>query len=152
MFILSESISVQNLSSLTLKTKELWKGGGKHPPPPQCYNETKKPSPYRVKIGRARGKRKGKNTLKACVVSLLLFGQSKSMAARKAVNLIGQIYFDRMTGPPLVKEHRKRSKNWLALSDRSFLPHLITSGCKLFINVGAVELASSTRKDESESR
>ena len=48
MFILSESISVQNLSSLTLKTKELWKGGGKHPPPPQCYNETKKPSAYRV--------------------------------------------------------------------------------------------------------
>ena len=32
LFILSESISVQNLSSLTLKTKELWKGGGKHPP------------------------------------------------------------------------------------------------------------------------
>ena len=24
-------------------------GGGKHPPPPQCYNETKKPSAYRVK-------------------------------------------------------------------------------------------------------
>ena len=44
------------------------------------------------------------------------------MAAKKAVDLIGQIYFDRMTGPPLVKEHRKRSKNWLALSDRSFLP------------------------------
>ena len=86
LFILSESISVQNLSSLTLKTKELWKGGGKHiwfgffhrklfilsesisvqnlsslkdkgvmegggkhPPPPQCYKETKKPSAYRVK-------------------------------------------------------------------------------------------------------
>ena len=30
------------------------------------------------------------------------------MAARKAVNLIGQIYFDRLTGPPLVKEHRKK--------------------------------------------
>ena len=29
--------------------------------------------------------------------------------------------------------------------------HLITSGCKLF-NVVVVELASSTRKDESESR
>ena len=29
--------------------------------------------------------------------------------------------------------------------------HLITSGCKLF-NVVAVELASSTRKDEAESR
>ena len=38
------------MSSLTLKTKELWKGGEKHPPP-QCYNETKKPSAYRVKIG-----------------------------------------------------------------------------------------------------
>ena len=25
-------------------------GGGKHPPPPQCYNETKKPSAYRVKL------------------------------------------------------------------------------------------------------
>ena len=49
LFILSENISLQNLSSLTLKTKELWKGGGKHPPPPQCYNETKKPSVYRVK-------------------------------------------------------------------------------------------------------
>ena len=49
LFILSESISVQNLSSLLLKTKELWKGGGKHPPPPQCYNETKTPSAYRVK-------------------------------------------------------------------------------------------------------
>ena len=48
LFILSESISVQNLSSLTLKTKELWKGGWKTPPPPQCYNETKKPSAYRV--------------------------------------------------------------------------------------------------------
>ena len=71
---------------------------------------------------RARGKRKGKNTLKVCVISLLLFGQSKSMATRKAVNLIGQIYFDRMTGPPLVKETEKRSNNWLALSDRSFLP------------------------------
>ena len=44
------------------------------------------------------------------------------MAARKVVNLIGQIYFDRMTGPPLMKEHRKKSKNWQALSDRSFLP------------------------------
>ena len=33
LFTLSESNSVQNLSSLTLKTKELWKGGGKHPPP-----------------------------------------------------------------------------------------------------------------------
>ena len=33
MFILSERNSVQNLSSLTLKTKELWKGGGKHLPP-----------------------------------------------------------------------------------------------------------------------
>ena len=53
MFILSESISVQNLSSLTLKTKELWKGGGKHPPPPQWYNETKKPSAYRVKVRKA---------------------------------------------------------------------------------------------------
>ena len=50
LFILSESNSVQNLSSLTLKTKELWKGGGKHPSPPQCYNETKKPSAYRVKL------------------------------------------------------------------------------------------------------
>ena len=47
LFILSQSSSVQNLSSLTLKTKELWKGGGKHP---QCYNETKKPSAYRVKL------------------------------------------------------------------------------------------------------
>ena len=37
------------MSSLTLKTKELWKGSGKHPPP-QCYNETKKPSAYRVKV------------------------------------------------------------------------------------------------------
>ena len=33
MFILSQSSSVQNLSSLTLKTKELWRGGEKHPPP-----------------------------------------------------------------------------------------------------------------------
>ena len=48
MFILSESISVQNLSSLTLKTKELWKGV-ENTPPPQCYSETKKPSAYRVK-------------------------------------------------------------------------------------------------------
>ena len=40
--------------------------------------------------------------MKACVVSLLLFGQSKSLAARKVVNLVGQIYFDRMTGPPLL--------------------------------------------------
>ena len=39
------------------------------------------------------------------------------MAARKAVNLNGQIYFDPMTGPPLVKEHRRKVKNWLALSD-----------------------------------
>ena len=31
--MLSESNSVQNLRSLTLKTKELWKGGGKHLPP-----------------------------------------------------------------------------------------------------------------------
>ena len=37
------------MSSLTVKTKELWKGGGKHPPP-QCYNETKKPSAYRVNV------------------------------------------------------------------------------------------------------
>ena len=33
LFILSESNSVQNVSSLTLKTKELWRGGGKHLPP-----------------------------------------------------------------------------------------------------------------------
>ena len=44
------------------------------------------------------------------------------MAARKAVNLIGQIYFDRMTGPPLVKEHRKKVSKLATLSDRSFLP------------------------------
>ena len=42
LFILSQSSSVQNLSSLTLKTKELWRGGWKTPPP-LCYNETKKP-------------------------------------------------------------------------------------------------------------
>ena len=59
-------------------------------------------------IGRARGKKEGKNTLNACVVSLLLFGQLKSIAARKAINLIGQVHFDRMTGPPLVKEHWKK--------------------------------------------
>ena len=47
LLILSESISVQNLSSLTLKTKELWKGGGKHPPPPVLQRD--KPSAYRVK-------------------------------------------------------------------------------------------------------
>ena len=43
MFILSESISVQNLSSLTLKTKELWKGGWKTPPPPSATTRQKSP-------------------------------------------------------------------------------------------------------------
>ena len=71
MFILSESISVQNLSSLTLKTKELWKGGGKHPP--QCYNETKKPSAYRVK---ARFDTSGYSCKR---VRLLLIGENKKV-------------------------------------------------------------------------
>ena len=57
------------------------------------------------KLGQEKGKREGKNTLKACVISLLLFGHSKSMATAKAINLIGQIHFDQMTGPPLVKEY-----------------------------------------------
>ena len=38
MFILCQSNSVQNLSSLTLKTKELWGGGGGWKTPPlRCY-------------------------------------------------------------------------------------------------------------------
>ena len=40
-------ISVQNLSSLTLKTKELWKGGGKHPPPPPSAT-TRQKSPVLI--------------------------------------------------------------------------------------------------------
>ena len=43
LFILSESNSVQNLSSLTLKTKELWKGGGNTPPPPSATTRQKSP-------------------------------------------------------------------------------------------------------------
>ena len=48
MFILSQSNSVQNLSSLTLKTKQLWRGG-KHPPPPVLH-QPKKPGADRVKF------------------------------------------------------------------------------------------------------
>ena len=44
MFILSQSDTVQNLSSLTLKTKELWKGVENIPLP-----SAKKPCAYRVK-------------------------------------------------------------------------------------------------------
>ena len=39
--------SVQNLSSLTLKTKELGRGSGKHPPPPMLH-QPKKPGACRV--------------------------------------------------------------------------------------------------------
>ena len=46
LFILSESISVQNLSSLTLKTKELWKGGGKHPPPSATTRQKSPVKPF----------------------------------------------------------------------------------------------------------
>ena len=43
LFILSESISVQNLSSLTLKTKKLWKGVETPPPPPSATTRQKSP-------------------------------------------------------------------------------------------------------------
>ena len=45
-FILSQSNSVQNLSSLTLKTKELLRGGGKHLPP--VLHQPKKSGANRV--------------------------------------------------------------------------------------------------------
>ena len=46
MFILSQSNSIQNLSTLPLKTKEL---GGWKTAPPQCYTSQKKAGAYRVK-------------------------------------------------------------------------------------------------------
>ena len=51
--MLSQSNSVQNLSSLTLKTKELW-GGWKTSP---MLHQPKKPSAYRVKRHNMTGNR-----------------------------------------------------------------------------------------------
>ena len=51
--MLSQSNSVQNLSGLTLKTKELW-GGWKTSP---MLHQPKKPSAYRVKRHNMTGNR-----------------------------------------------------------------------------------------------
>ena len=93
LFILSESIFVQNLSSLTLKTKELWKGGGT-PPPPSATTRQKNPvliglkdqRDLNLKYGNIEIKQHGRVTYLGCILDNILSGEHMAAKVLNTVN------------------------------------------------------------------